>query len=156
MYLISLLWLCACINALNDTTEDFRKHYGLSIYNKCHDYIKTFKCLTACKAIGFQMIRMDRTCKCSCHVMKTTTPVPFFMWRTNGTTRKLPFTDNPRLYNIVGTLSPATYVEDEYDEENHTMTTTRNTDICGNNILPNISDQNTTNISDQNITNVYR
>lgn len=46
------------------------------------------------------------------------------MWRTNGTTRKLPPTYSPSLYHIVGTLSPATIVfsDDEGDKGNATTT----------------------------------
>lgn len=37
--------------------------------------------------------------------MKTTTVVPYFKWRTNGTPKAMPKTFSPRLYHIVGTLS---------------------------------------------------
>ncbi|CAK1549935.1 unnamed protein product [Leptosia nina] len=38
--------------------------------------------------------------------MKTSTFLPFFMWRTNGTTRRIPKTLPPKLYQVVGTLFP--------------------------------------------------
>ncbi|KPJ13818.1 hypothetical protein RR48_08632 [Papilio machaon] len=34
--------------------------------------------------------------------MKTTTIVPYFKWRTNGTTKTVPKTQSPRLYDIIG------------------------------------------------------
>ncbi|RVE42570.1 hypothetical protein evm_012783 [Chilo suppressalis] len=108
MKIVALVLLCASIYTLDDSSDDFRKHYGLSYYRLCKEYVKIFKCLSACKSVGFQIIRMDQKCKCTCHAMKTTTPVPYFKWRTNGTTRKLPKTYSPQLYHIVGTLSPAT------------------------------------------------
>lgn len=40
--------------------------------------------------------------------MKTTTVLPFFIWRTNGTTMKMPKLQSVKLYDVVGTLSPAT------------------------------------------------
>lgn len=88
-----------------DNSNDSRKHYGLSFHIDCKDYVKTFKCMSACKSIGYQVFRMNSRCKCSCHDMKTSTVLPFFKWRTNGTTRSLPKTRSPRLYHIVGTLS---------------------------------------------------
>ncbi|VVD01816.1 unnamed protein product [Leptidea sinapis] len=36
--------------------------------------------------------------------MKSSTVLPFFMWRTVGTTAKMPKTFPPKLYQIVGTL----------------------------------------------------
>ncbi|KAF9415587.1 hypothetical protein HW555_006795 [Spodoptera exigua] len=90
-----------------------RKHYGLSYHTACKDYIKTFTCMTACKSIGYQIFRLDFTCKCKCHELKTTTVLPFFKWRTNGTTRKWGRTSSPSLYNIAGTLSPRTYPDYE-------------------------------------------
>lgn len=83
---------------------DFRKHYGLSLYESCKNYVKVFKCMVGCKSIGFQIFRMNRNCKCSCHEMKTSTILPYFKWRTNGTTRFLPKLQTPKLYEIVGTL----------------------------------------------------
>lgn len=38
--------------------------------------------------------------------MKTSTILPFFKWRTNGTTRKLIVTNSPRLYSVAGTAYP--------------------------------------------------
>lgn len=52
------------------------------------------------------MYRINFRCKCVCHKFRTTTELPFYVWRTNGTTRKLPRTFRPQLYHIVGTLSP--------------------------------------------------
>lgn len=89
--------------------DDSRKHYGLSFHSSCSDYIKTFKCMSSCKSIGFQIYRLDNNCKCTCHELKTSTILPFFKWGTNGTTRKRPRTYDPKLYHIIGTLSPATY-----------------------------------------------
>ncbi|KAG6452505.1 uncharacterized protein LOC115445057 [Manduca sexta] len=103
-----LVSICATVQSLDDDKNISRKHFGLSFYNRCEDYIKTFKCMTACKSIGFQIFRMNRLCKCSCHEMKTSTILPFFKWRTNGTTRKRPRTYSPKLYHVVGSLSPPT------------------------------------------------
>ncbi|XP_075991616.1 uncharacterized protein LOC142986791 isoform X2 [Anticarsia gemmatalis] len=114
-------------NDLDKTdNETSRKHYGLSFHVKCSDYVKTFTCMTACKSIGYQVFRMDFRCKCSCHDLKTTTILPFFKWRTNGTTRKRPETYSVPLYHIVGTLSPAT------EEEEETTETTAATNQCNN------------------------
>lgn len=63
--------------------------------------------MTACKSIGYQVFRLNRLCKCTCHELKTSTILPFFQWKTNGTTKKIPKTFSPRLYDVVGTLSPA-------------------------------------------------
>uniref|UniRef100_A0A2A4JZA2 Uncharacterized protein n=1 Tax=Heliothis virescens TaxID=7102 RepID=A0A2A4JZA2_HELVI len=64
---------------------------------------------------------MDFKCKCSCHELKTTTILPFFKWRTNGTTKTWARTHSPNLYHLVGTLSPATYPD--YDELEGNVTT---------------------------------
>ncbi|KAI8427913.1 hypothetical protein MSG28_002255 [Choristoneura fumiferana] len=88
----------------NDT--DSRKHYGLSFDGPCKRYNRVFKCMNQCKSIGYQLYRLDRNCNCSCYQMKTSTILPFFRWKTNGTTKKVPKTHSPRLYDIVGTLSP--------------------------------------------------
>lgn len=68
--------------------------------------------MSACKSIGLQVYRLNFKCVCTCHDVKTSTILPFFRWRTNGTTRKVPKTHSPKLYDIVGTLSPAT-IRDE-------------------------------------------
>lgn len=117
--------ISSCI--FSDTEDDFRKHYGLSYYENCKIYSKIFKCLTSCKSMGYKVFRMGTSCKCTCHELKTTTELPFFVWRTNGTTRQTPATYSPSLYHIVGTLSPPTAAT---TEEN--ITTTINiTDLCG-------------------------
>lgn len=92
-----------------DDSERSRKHYGLSFHANCRDYLKTFTCLSACKSIGFQVFRLGFSCQCSCHELKTTTLLPFFKWRSNGTTKTWAKTSSPQLYHIIGTLSPATY-----------------------------------------------
>lgn len=43
--------------------------------------------------------------------MKTSTELPYFKWRTNGTTMQLPKTFSPKLYHVVGTLSPPTIID---------------------------------------------
>lgn len=91
-------------SASNET--DSRKHYGLSFDGPCKRYSLVFKCMNQCKSIGYQLHRLDRSCNCSCYQMKTSTILPFFRWKTNGTTKKVPKTHSPRLYDIVGTLSP--------------------------------------------------
>lgn len=52
---------------------------------------------------------MDFHCRCTCHTMKTTTILPFFKWRTNGTTKTVPRTQNPKLYDIVRIRSSPSY-----------------------------------------------
>ncbi|XP_022821094.1 uncharacterized protein LOC111352710 [Spodoptera litura] len=104
-----LLAVCAIFFKGGGETKRSRKHYGLSYHSGCKDYIKTFTCMTACKSIGYQVFRLDFRCKCTCHELKTTTILPFFKWRTNGTTRAWVKTSSPSLYHIYGTLSPATY-----------------------------------------------
>ncbi|CAF4759338.1 unnamed protein product [Pieris macdunnoughi] len=104
MKILFFLALYAGIESLEE--DDLRKHYGLSFYNKCGNYVKIFNCLTACKSLGYQIFRLNHKCSCSCHEMKTSTFLPFFMWRTNGTTRKVPKTNAPKLYQVVGTLFP--------------------------------------------------
>ncbi|KAH9632737.1 hypothetical protein HF086_013109 [Spodoptera exigua] len=108
-----LLAVCAFFFKGGGESKKSRKHYGLSYHTACKDYIKTFTCMTACKSIGYQIFRLDFTCKCKCHELKTTTVLPFFKWRTNGTTRKWGRTSSPSLYNIAGTLSPRTYPDYE-------------------------------------------
>lgn len=61
--------------------------------------------MTTCKSIGYEVYRINFRCKCVCHKLKTTTELPYFIWRTNGTTRKIPQTFSPQLYHIVGTIS---------------------------------------------------
>lgn len=61
--------------------------------------------MTTCKSIGYEVYRINFRCKCVCHKLKTTTELPFYIWRTNGTTRKVPKTFSPQLYHIVGTIS---------------------------------------------------
>ncbi|KAJ8729408.1 hypothetical protein PYW08_000989 [Mythimna loreyi] len=104
------LVLVASISSLqgDGINETARKHYGLSFHSKCIDYVKSFTCMTTCKSIGFRVFRLDFRCKCSCHEIKTTTILPFFKWRTNGTTKTLPSTQSPGLYHIAGTISPPT------------------------------------------------
>lgn len=63
--------------------------------------------MTSCKSIGYEVYRINFRCKCVCHKLKTTTDLPFYIWRTNSTTRKVPKTFSPHLYHVVGTLSPA-------------------------------------------------
>lgn len=103
------------------TDDEFRKHYGLSFHNHCGDYVKSFKCMTTCKMMGFQVFRMNFKCKCSCHEMKTSTILPFFKWRTNGTTKTVPKTQSARLYDIVG--SGKTETEQGYTGINFTCPT---------------------------------
>ncbi|KAJ8726381.1 hypothetical protein PYW07_001079 [Mythimna separata] len=106
---ISFAWfLAAFVISLHGDGEIARKHYGLSFHSKCIDYVQSFTCMTTCKSIGFTVFRMDFRCKCSCHALKTTTILPFFKWRTNGTTKTLPRTQSPSLYHIAGTISPPT------------------------------------------------
>ncbi|CAG9784394.1 unnamed protein product [Diatraea saccharalis] len=90
---------------------------------------------------------MDWKCKCTCHVMKTTTVVPFFMWRTNGTTRKLPKTFSPQLYHVVGTLSPATYSGE--DTEDFTEVANVTEDRCAR---FNVTDAGNTTVAEGNST----
>lgn len=85
---------------------EWRKRYGLSFDERCKNYRIVFQCMTTCKSIGYQVYRINFRCKCVCHKFKTTTELPFYVWRTNGTTRKIPQTFRPQLYHIVGTLSP--------------------------------------------------
>ncbi|CAG4944766.1 unnamed protein product [Colias eurytheme] len=51
--------------------------------------------------------------------MKTSTILPFFMWRTNGTTRKIPKTYEPQLYQVVGTLFPPESLSSNEDMTTH-------------------------------------
>lgn len=67
--------------------------------------------MSACKSIGYQVFRMDMRCKCTCHELKTTTILPFFKWRTNGTIQRVHKTVSVGLFNIVGTLSPQPTIE---------------------------------------------
>lgn len=62
--------------------------------------------MSVCKSIGYEVFRLNYMCKCTCHEIKTTTVVPYFKWRTNGTPKAMPKTFSPPLYHIVGTLSP--------------------------------------------------
>ncbi|CAH0725846.1 unnamed protein product, partial [Brenthis ino] len=66
--------------------------------------------MTACKSIGYQVFRLNTSCKCSCHEIKTSTELPYFKWKTNGTTMQIPKTFSPKVYHVVGTLSPATII----------------------------------------------
>lgn len=89
--------------------------------------------MTACKSMGFQVFRLDYKCKCTCHELKTTTILPAFVWRTNGTTKQLPATYSPKLYAIVGTMSPPPIETSEYDTTVDTTSATggdvNNTDV---------------------------
>ncbi|XP_013181118.1 PREDICTED: uncharacterized protein LOC106127559 [Papilio xuthus] len=100
--MIYFILFLTCVFAYSSDDESIRKHYGLSFHNHCSDYVKSFKCMTTCKMMGFQIFRMNFKCKCSCHDMKSTTIVPYFKWRTNGTTKTVPKTQSARLYDIIG------------------------------------------------------
>lgn len=90
--------------------------------------MRAFKCLTVCKSIGYQIHRLDTFCKCTCHDIKTSTFLPFFKYRTNGTTRRQPKTFSPRLYHVVGPYSPPSFFDTSESAENDTITKT--TDIA--------------------------
>nr|XP_021184072.2 uncharacterized protein LOC110371933 [Helicoverpa armigera] len=121
LFLAAVIPLDGENNVVSGDDKKSRKHYGLSYHNKCKDFVKTFTCMTSCKSIGFQVFRMDFKCKCYCHELKTTTILPFFKWRTNGTTKTWAKTHSPSLYHVVGTLSPATYPDYGDLEGNDTM-----------------------------------
>lgn len=92
------------ISAVTDDVD--QRKYGLNFHNGCQDYVKVFKCATTCKSKGFQIYRLQFKCKCTCHQKKSAQSLPYFKWRTTGTTRKVPLTKSPELWSIVGTLYP--------------------------------------------------
>ncbi|CAG5022151.1 unnamed protein product [Parnassius apollo] len=71
---------------------------------------------------------MNFKCKCSCHDLKTTTILPFFKWRTNGTTKTVPKTQSPRLYDVVGKYT-----------ETETQTETKVSDVNVNFTCPTLN-----------------
>lgn len=91
--------------------------------------------MTTCKSIGYEVYRINFRCKCVCHKLKTTTELPFFVWRTNGTTRKIPKTFSPQLYHVVGTISatpiPKTTTVEAEDTDGYTGYTCNNVDGNG-------------------------
>ncbi|CAK1603108.1 unnamed protein product [Parnassius mnemosyne] len=143
-YLLFLTWVS--IYCLDD--EDFRKHYGLSFHNQCGDYVKSFKCMTTCKMMGFQIFRMNYKCKCSCHEMKTSTVLPYFKWRTNGTTKTVPKTQSPRLYDVVGKYT-------ETETETQTETNVSDADVVVNFTCPTLSYSTSNNTTSNYTTSNY-
>lgn len=62
--------------------------------------------MSTCKSLNYKIYRLNTFCKCSCHALSSTTILPFFKWRTNGTKRARPKTRSPGQYDVAGTLSP--------------------------------------------------
>lgn len=111
--------------------------------------------MSACKAMSFQVYRIDQRCRCTCHEMQTTTILPFFKWRTNGTTRAVPKTRSVKIYEIVGTISPPP--ETDTEPTNATTNFTCPTfDFTGNTTSPVNSTDNSTieSLDENNSTNV--
>ncbi|KAJ2953652.1 hypothetical protein O0L34_g1264 [Tuta absoluta] len=113
MKLFIVFVLIAAVTSENENDTSFnttanntlsRKHFGLSFNNRCPKPRVVFKCMTTCKSIGFQIFRLNFRCNCSCHALKTTTILPFFKWRTNGTTKTLGTTRRPRIFEIYGPM----------------------------------------------------
>lgn len=91
--------ISAIANAVN------HRKYGYSLNDGCKEYVKVFKCLTACKSKNFEIYRLNFRCKCTCHQKKSSKSLPYFKWMTTGTTKKVPKTQSPSLWSIIGTLS---------------------------------------------------
>ncbi|CAG9566876.1 unnamed protein product [Danaus chrysippus] len=77
--------------------------------------------------------------------MKTSTILPFFKWRTNGTTKVLPKTASPGLYHVVGTLSPPPGSSEEIstttdDTETDSVETTELPSSVATTVVENVSD----------------
>lgn len=108
---------------------EFRKHYGLSFYDKCKNYIKVFKCLTSCKQMGYSIFRLNFECKCACHEMKTSTVLPYFKFSTNGTTREFPLTYSPRIYDVVYKSTSKGNETDDSDSDYSETSTDSNTTV---------------------------
>lgn len=116
--------------------------------------------MTTCKSIGYEVYRINFRCKCVCHKFKTTTDLPFFIWRTNSTTRKIPETFSPQLYHVVGTISatpipkmPVTIGTDETTSVD--ANDTDHNDTEGNTTVGNETDDATTEqAGDDNAKNV--
>lgn len=128
------------ISAVPDVEKNQRK-YGLSLNDGCKEYIKVFKCMTNCMALNFQIYRLNFKCECTCHKKKSIySTLPYFQWKTTGTTKKVPKTRSPYLWSIVGTLAPTPTVLSTSNATEFTcppIPTTENTTLPGNNISEN-------------------
>ncbi|XP_047986829.1 uncharacterized protein LOC125226783 [Leguminivora glycinivorella] len=122
-----------CLNITNETDEmslsmdmnetDARKRYGYGFYGPCDNYRITFLCMTNCKSLGYEVYRLDRSCKCTCHEMRSTMALPYYKWYTTDTPKRVPTTRSARLWDVVGTLSPHPIEQTTTPEDNNTCPT---------------------------------